>query len=351
MNIINVPATETPAVVDQSAQPAGRDDLIAALEGVDLAAAAEETPEQVQAAQTKAAADAVAAADKPAEDNTPEVVRLIRAREQAQKVRDEGKSAADQLLEQARADADRIRAEARETAQREAQAEIQRQLAGLREKPMEAIQRIGWKPQDLVDSVVREGDPQWQALQQIRAEQAKLAERAQTAEEKAASVETLAKQQAEYWQQQQRAAAERDFVAISAQSPIKAVAEQYVQAAKMLGQQLTVEQVLINQAHAAADTIKAAGGVASPQNVLQYLEYMAQQSAGDAAGSPSGTATQVATQTKQVPTGRANGSRTLSAAGASDRRSAPKPIHEMTAAEERAALIEEANAAMRESSR
>jgi hypothetical protein len=347
--------TDTTQATDTGISGPGRDELVAALEGIDLEAAANETPEQVQAAQ--AAADAAkVAGTQPADDaNVPEVVRLIRAREQAQKVRDEGKSAADTLLSEARAEGERIKAEMIAQAKAEAQAIARQQLEQLRSKPLEAIKQIGWNTQDLVDQVTREGDPQWQAMQQLRAQQEQFGNQVKTAEERAKAAEEAAKAYTVQVEEAQRIAAEHEFMGLATadRAPsFRKAAESFVQSAKAMGLNVTHEQVMIQRAHEAARDIRKAGGVATPATVVQYLEYVTAQSmGGGAVGQVVDTTQQAAASQNSRPTGRANGTRTLSAAGASERRSAPKPIHDMSPAEERQALAEAAAEAMRTSTR
>ncbi|HYE92054.1 MAG TPA: hypothetical protein VEA38_13575, partial [Terriglobales bacterium] len=79
------------------------------------------------------------------------------------------------------------------------------------------------------------------------------------------------------------------------------------------------------------------------EDVAQYLEFESRkrilgsdgastpQQVSGAAGKPAGSAPKV----------KANGPRTLSAATGSERRTSPKPIREMTAEEERDALVAE----------
>jgi hypothetical protein len=345
--------TDTAQATDHGVSGPGRDELVAALEGIDLEAAANETPEQVQAAQAAADAAKVAAAAPPADE--PEVVRLIRAKEQAQKVRDEGKSAADQYLADAKAEGERIKAEMIAQAKAEAQAIARQQLEHLRSKPLEAIKQIGWNTQDLVDQVTREGDPQWQAMQALRAQQEQFGNQVKTAEERAAAAEAAAKQYTAQVEEAQRVAAEHEFMGLATadRAPsFRKAAETFVQSAKAMGLNVTPEQVMIQRAHEAARTIRQAGGVATPAAVVQYLEYVTtQQTGGGAVGQVADTSQQAAATQNSRPTGRANGTRTLSAAGASERRGSPKPIHEMTPAEERQALADVALEAMRTSTR
>lgn len=345
--------TDTTQATDAGISGPGRDELVAALEGIDLEAAANETPEQVQAAQAAADKAKVAGEATPPADE-PEVVRLIRAREQAQKVRDEGKSAAETMLAEARAEAERIKAEMIAQAKAEAQAIARQQLEALRTKPLEAIKQIGWNTQDLVDQVTREGDPQWQAMQQLRAQQEQIGNQVKTAEERAAAAEAAAKQHVEQLAMAQRAAAEQEFLGLATQQApsVRKAAEEFARVASMNGIPTTPEQVMIRRAHEAADAIKATGRVATPATVVQYLEYVTAQSmGGGAVGQVADTSQQAAAAQNSRPTGRANGTRTLHAAGASERRSAPKPIHDMSPAEERQALAEAAAEAMRTSTR
>lgn len=350
------PATDTSLETTGTAAPgtegASRADLLAALEGVPLEApaadpAAPETPPTgAPAAPTTppAAAPGGTSPDPDPDANAPEVVRQIRAREKAEQTRAEARSEADRVREEARAEAQRILDNAREQAARDAAAAREEFARQFREKPLDALTRAGIDKARLVTDVATEDTPEFRLRRQQEDALRAADERARKAEEAAgAAVKGLEATQAQIsaWHRQQ---AEQQVVGlVKADSPLFKAVDAAAAALANLGVVQSREDILLQRAHAAADAIKAAGGVASPANVVQYLEWEASRRLG--AGTP---APQVAGATPSEPTGRANGTtRTLSAAGASERRSAPKPIEEMSAREQRDELAAIAEAALR----
>lgn len=92
--------------------------------------------------------------------------------------------------------------------------------------------------------------------------------------------------------------------------------------------------------------------VASIPKIAQYLEYEAAKKVAAIRGQGATEGQRQAGATsQQSPAGRANGSRTLSTSLASERRATPRSLDEMTPAEQRKALIEEAAAAMAQAQR
>jgi cell division septum initiation protein DivIVA len=268
------------------------------------------------------------------------VVRQIRAREKAEQTRAEARSEADQLRVEARAEAAKILQEARDAAVRDAQAAREAFARDFREKPLSAIRGAGIDPGRLVSDVTAEGTPEFERQRAAEARILAAEARAQKAEDAAGGAHKAIEAQQEQiaaWHRQQ---AEREFVGlVPSTSALHRAADEASKALANIGVAQSREQILIQRAHAAADTIKAAGGVASPSNVVQYLEWEASQRLTPAQGAQA-TATE--------PTGRANGTtRTLSAAGASERRSAPKPMDELSPREQRALLVAEADAVLR----
>lgn len=345
--------TEAQATDERMNGPS-RDALIAELAGLDLAAEGlapatgpgmrrelDEAP-PAPAAAPPAAAPAPAAAGGEApkqEDDEPEIARILRQRAEAQRAREAelatGKSAAEKLVEEARqraeAEAERIVAAARAKADAE--------LATLRERPLDAIKRIGWTGNRLVDEVVREGTPEWRAQKELEAANAAQAKRL---EELAATVGGLTKAQEQFVEQQRaagRARAEEIFLS-------HANAEKAPNLHLLHGS----PEAVLALAHKTAAELGLTD-VASIPKIAQYLEYEAAKkvAAIRAQGAPEGQRQVGATST--APAGRANGSRTLSSSLASERRAEPRSLEELSPREQRKALVEEAEAAMTAASR
>jgi hypothetical protein len=87
------------------------------------------------------------------------------------------------------------------------------------------------------------------------------------------------------------------------------------------------------------------GQVATLGEVREYMEHEAQQRLARLRGQASGA------QGNKAPQGKANGQRTLASSTSGERRAAPRPFDELvTPAEQRRALVEAANEALRSSS-
>jgi hypothetical protein len=318
------PATTTETATSEPAQQDERATLIAAVEAATKGE--EPKPESVK---QDAAAKAPAA-----ELKESKVAAVLRAREEAQAARNERESVKAET-ERARAELASLRAEA-ERANAEAKAELER-VRKLRSAPLEAIKELGWDPKQLVDEVVREGTPEWQAQKRYEAmleqQRAELAELKAWREDQKKSVEQQTEAQRAYARQQ----VEKQFLA---SFPSESVAKA-----------LYDERDLVAKAHAIADAYreKSGGKVASIEEVRDYIEEQAvkrlaavrHQSSVDTSSQAPALAAKVATQPK------ANGPRALSGNVASERRTSPKPRHEWSPDEEYSALKAAAEAAMK----
>lgn len=352
------PAAPTP-VYDEGFHGASKEALLAELAGIDLAAEGlapatgpgmrrddepPPPPAPVAPATGEPAPPAPPAAAAPEppkpEDDEPEIARILRQRAEAQRAREAelnaGKTAAERLVEEARAraeaEAERILAAARARADAE--------LATLRERPLDAIKRIGWDGNKLVDEVAREGTPEWRAQKELEAQNAAQAKRL---EELAATVGGLTKAQEQFVEQQRaagRARAEEIFLS-------HASAEKAPNLHLLHGS----PEAVLALAHKTAAELGLTD-VASIPKIAQYLEYEAAKKVAAIRGQGATEGQRQAGATsQQSPAGRANGSRTLSTSLASERRATPRPLDEMTPAEQRKALIEEVNAAMSQAQR
>lgn len=330
--------TEAPQVTDPAA--VSREELIAAVreaggtEAVDVAAEAE-------AAEKPAPAEAA-----PATDEEPRIARILREREKANAEREAARSASQEILEQARQDAERMRREAREEAAREAAAERERMRAEFRSSPIATLRALG-DPQDISDTILREGTPEARAA---RANEERLAKVEQTATEAAkakAEIDTLRKQLADEAQQRKVAEVQSLFVGQHA-TPEKApyMHAEYGSAEKVF-EAANAKAIEWNRQGLEL------GRDFDMNDVAQYVEretrdrFMAKARALGLTPAQQVSAGAPAKEPGNAPKVSANGPRTLSAAQGSERRTSPRPIHELSREKQREELMEEVAAARR----
>ena len=283
-------------------------------------------------------------AEPPANDNAdeeiPPLAEVLERRVEKQRHREELQSLR-QEAERARYEVQQQLAEAKQ-AREEAARELQR-IQALKADPIRAIKELGWDTQDLVNRVVQEGTPEWQMLS--KHEQA-----AQRLEQKIAEMEAWKAEQQQYREQQlayQRQLQQQQvydtFTNIARESTpeLWSYAEKAVKnpEVRLLGYTDPAKLLCALGDNVANEYKARTGQVASLADIAQYLAYQAKSGGlGQATQSKANGATQ----------SRANGSRTLSAQAASERRSAPKPYHELDEREQDEALKEAVLEAMRD---
>ena len=322
-------------------EPSERDDLIAALrEAVPGGADAvndEATPEERAAAE--AASPATPAATEPDPDE-PKVSRLLREREKAHAERMASDDYATRRRSEADAERQRIIEEARAEARKAAEDERDRFRKEFAADPLDRIKQVG-TPEEVADAIARAGSPEYRAEQALRRELAELREQAAAGVDVRKQFEAFRKEQEQAKQQAEQ------------QKTYEAFFEKY--ASKELAPHLHArydrDEIIHHGVRLANEWVKSGleyGKEFDDGDVAQYLEADAMKrfsalgitpapQVRAAPGSPGGNASKVS----------ANGSRTISAAAGSERRATQKPIHEMTAAEERQALIEASSEAKR----
>lgn len=311
-----VATPETPAAAPADGAPVADAALIAAAEAAtEQAPAAPDTKPEGEKAKTNGKP-----APAPAEEDIPRLARAMREREQRQAARDEGERAKAELATM-RQELQQSLAEAKQ-AREEAARELAR-LQDLKRDPIRGIKELGWEPKDLVNRVVTHDTPEGQRLaayeqrlEQIQAENAELkAWREQQVREH--------QQRQQWYQQTQRQDVEQKFIAtVKEQCPTLSALP---------------EHVVVAWGDRVADEYREkTGQVASLTDIAQYLEHEAKTRLGRAT-QPAGAKPP---STKAKP-------RTLTNAEGSERRSAPKPVREMTPTEEHAFLVAAANEALR----
>lgn len=307
----------------------------------DLIAAAREAggAASVDVAAEEAAAKAIAAGEPPpasgepsGEADEPKIAAVLRAREKAFAERQGAQDYAAQLRQQAEKEAGEIRALARKQAADDYEADLRARRQKFQESPTEAIRQLGFKTDDMVDAVTREGTPEWKAMRQLQQELAEAKTKAGTVDAVKADFDAFKEQLQARETIAARTAVEQQFLSVHA-SPEKA---------PYLHKRYDAEEI-VQKAHAKANEWAAAGIPFAHSDVAEYLEHQARQRLAGVPF-PSQKVSEGGSGQKVRP---ATGSRTLSAAGGSERRAAPKPIEEMSPDEERAALIEAAAEARR----
>lgn len=311
-----------------------------------IAAAKAAAPAEAASDGTNSAADEeVTAAEgmgtgteqAPGKAAKPSIEDILRGREAKQEQRDLA------------AETERIRAEAaadREAAKREREeaAADRALLAKLKKNPVEAMKELGWTGEQFIEEVTREGTPEWKAMKRLEAENEALRAKTEKFE-----------QFLDAQQKKELAAAERTQAAAQ-QAELKDTEQKFLSmvpegSAMRL---LYDDDEIILQGHKLAyDLRQKSGGqlLASYEDLRDYLEKKATQKLAKVLESRSGQPSeksapaQSSGSTKAAPQKPGTGSRTLSTSSASERRASPKPIREMSPAEEREALIAAAKAA------
>jgi DNA repair exonuclease SbcCD ATPase subunit len=335
-----IEATTPAASTDPS-----RDDLIAAVreaggtESVDVAA-------EEQAAAERAGAETAQTAEQTPAAEEPRIDRILKDREKAHAEREAARNHAQEMLEQARREHERLLAEAREKAQREFEAELERRRAALRASPIEQVRALG-DPKEIADLIMREGTPEARAQRAQEERLAKVEQVASEATKAKAEIEALRKQLAEETQARAMADAQDRFVnqfATAEKAP-------YMHAE--YGSPAAVFQAAHQKALEWNKQGLELGRDFDMNDIAQYVEretrdrFMAKAKALGLVPAQQASAGAPAKEPGNAPKASANGPRTLSAAQGSERRTSPRPFTEMKPNEQRAALIEEAAAARR----
>jgi hypothetical protein len=338
MEVENTAPTVEPTET-QAPAPGTRADLIAA----------------VQEAAASEAGNEPAAAAAPTETTTPEatpaapeeedrVTRIMKQREKLHAEQQAARAQAIALEEQAKKSAQQIIDEARAEAKRIADEAVAQRQARFKQSPVEALRELG-DPQEIVDQVLRANTPEGKALREM---QAKLDEALTTAKDGQAAKQEIERLRAETARAQQEAeiaAYNAKFLADHANA----------EKAPYLNARYEPEEIIMRarqQATAWAREGLKYGIDFDDSDVTAYLERQSKERVSKILPSttpaaPSQAAGAPATAPGNAPKVSANGPRTLSAAQGSERRTAPKPLHELSREEQREALIEEVKAARR----
>lgn len=325
---------------------ATRDDLIAAVQEAASAEAAEGETRGEQAL-ANGAADALAGALKGTEaTEAPDpVAEVLRKREEMHRKRLDADAYATQLRAQAEAERQRIIDEARAEAERLRAQSTTDLRQRYKEDPTGFLRSLDDNPMNVVDEVMRQGTPEWRAMQKLQQETAEAKKLAEEGRGAKAELEKFREEQKAEKLASMRAAVQEQFLTQHA----SAEKAPYLHARYDAGEVFERCDALCREWQ--ADGLKL--GVDFDRDTLvAYLEKQSRErytklspSQGVATGSAAQEAGPAASQGSAKKS--ANGTRTLSVAQGSERRTQPRPLSEMKPEEARAALIEEVKAARR----
>ncbi len=322
---------------------ASRDDLIAAVrdaggtESVDVAAEEAAAPAVVPAVEAPAA-----------EEEEPHFAKMLKAREKATAEREAGRSAVQEMLDQAKRDAQQMRDEARAEVQREVAAEREKLRAEFRGSPTATLRALG-DPQEISDAVLRDGTPEGRAALKLQQEMAELRKQAAVGVDVRKELADLRAEQAATAQAAVVAGVRAEFLAIASK-----------EATPHLNARYDADEIF-EKANATAMSWRKGGmelvangapkgdGQFDFDDIAKYLDSEAKKRFAALGLTPAQQASAGASATTpgNAPKVSANGPRTLSAAQGSERRTSPRPLAEMKPDEARDALIEEVAAARR----
>lgn len=282
----------------------------------------------------------------PPPDEDAKIAEIIAKRDAAHRKKLEADAYAEQLrktaeeerqriIDEARAEAERVREQARIDARRRFQ-----------EDPTGFLKQLDDDPQNVVDAVVKQGTPEWRAMQRMQAELAQAREDAKAGKEASEEVKKIRDERKAEIDALRAAAVREDFLTNYA-PPEKAP---YLHARFDTPEEVfdRCNQLCVSWQK---DGLKL-GVDFDKADLVTYLEKQSREryqklpvaqavSAGGSTQAPGVGATGgIARQS-------ANGSRTPSAVQGSERRTSPKPFHELTPEQQRAELIAEVAAARR----
>ncbi len=335
---MDVETNQTQEVTETGASVATREDLIAAVKeaggtaSVDVAA--EERAAQERAQQAEPTEDErLAAIMKTREERQ---AKKFDADEYAARVRQEAETEKQRMLDEARAEAKRVAAE-----------ELAAERAKFRGSPTAAMRALAAEAggvDQLVEMVNREGSPEWQALQKTQEE---LRQTRELASKGNAALEEIQKMRAEAAQERQMA--ERMKVQTE-------YLTQFASAEKTphLHARFDADEIFERSVRQAQEWAKE--GLVYKKDfddgdIATYLEKQSRErfeksGLGKLPAQQSGAGS-VERPTGLAPKSAANGTRTLSVAQGSERRTSPKPFNELTPEQQREELIAEVAAARR----
>lgn len=336
-------ATSTP-----EGQPS-RDDLIAAVREAGGTASVDVDGEERAAVERAKDAPAEPVKTEAAAEDEPRIERILRAREKAHAEEITAKSRADELIAKAREESDKILKEARDRAERDYQDEQSKRRQRFEDAPLEHLRELG-DPQAISDAVVLANSPQERAMRALREQLAETTKKAAVADDVKKQLDDFKAERVKAEQDAKIAALRTEYLTTSATK----------EKAPHLHARFDEDEIF-QKADALAWKWSKGGlqivpvGATKGDNdfdmndITQYLELDSKKRLAALGVAPAQQVSAGAAERQpgNAPKVSANGTRTLSAAQGSERRTSPKPLSEMKPDEARAALIEEVAAARR----
>lgn len=276
------------------------------------------------------------------ESSLPALARSIRQREREQAKRDAlDTEKAEAAREKAEAAAELAAAKAEREAAAQERAKYEAMQRRVRESPRAFAKEIGWGDdglQEFAGAAVEENTPAAIERRKLAEHYARLEERLTKAEQwREEQVQAAKEQETQAAAQREREDGERAIKELLA-IPKPETTPNLI---KLYGKK---PHLFVAEAQkVASDYYQRTGQVAQLAEIVEYLEYDAAETLGASPPQQASGANGGAAKVK------ANGSRSLSAQAASERRSAPKPIGDMTPDEERDELARIAVEAQRTS--
>lgn len=325
---------ETPAVGTPSPGMPTRDDLIAAVKAAGGTASVDVDAEAAAAGQPPPVVE-------PAEEDRLTVI--MRRREAAHAETEKQRATVRQLEADAQQRAQRLIEDAEARARKideDADAALRAKFA---RSPAEALRGLG-DPQQIIDEVLRAGTPEAKAMAQMRAELATARADAKVGLSAKEDFDRFKAEQAQAQLQASTRAYHENFLATHASAEKAPYLHARFDPAQIVDQSVTLAR---SWAH---DGLKYQVDF-DDADVVAYLEKQSKDRVAKLVPTtPAAPQVSAAAPLKapgNAPKVQANGPRTLSAAQGSERRTSPKPLHEMNAAQKRAALVEAAAEARR----
>jgi hypothetical protein len=336
---MDVEQTET-TTETTTAEPSLRDELIAAVRDAGGTQAVDVAAEEQAAKERAAAAVTEAPAEPAAEDPEAKFEAILAKRRENHQEISGAKARAERMLREAEEAKQRMIDEARAEARRLIEEERTAFQNRFRTSPTEALRELG-DPNDVADAVLREGTPEAKALAAAREEARQAREEAKKGGAALAEIEKFRKEQQAERQAAMQAQVRHEYLSQFA-TPEKTP---YLHARY---EPEEIFQRSVSLAHQWAQEGLEYKKDFDDNTIAEYLEHQSKKRISALNGS---------TPANQVPAGApakgpglatkvtANAPRTLSAAAGSERRTSPRPLHELTPEEQRKALIEEVAAA------
>lgn len=338
----NAEQTTTTEQQTNGAADVTREDLIAAAreaggtDSVDVAAEAKEAEAKIATDKGSAAKEGEAAKVEAVDPDEPKVAALLRAREKAWQERQEADSYATQRKAQADQEAALVIEQAREKARAEHQQYVEDQRRKFGANPTETLRALapGGDTQKLVDAVIRDGSPEGRAIADLQREVAEAKKSGEGTADLRKQIEDMKAEREREKHDALVAQIRTEFISQNAtkeKTPYlhaRYDEEEIFDKANKLGLDWQQKGLKLGHDFTRDDIAEWL----ERDSKKRYVSSVAPQQAVGAAPSEGAG---------KRPQGLANGSRTLSAASGSERRTSPKPLSEMSAAEARQALIDE----------